>query len=91
MGLERNAILRVGGWWTTLGWLSKCRGILVRYEKKARNYLAMLQLACALIWYLRWYQLEVLRWLLTWDRLKHNRVQHVVAGGCIANSSLPAH
>ncbi len=26
----------------TLGWLSKCRGILVRYEKKARNCLAML-------------------------------------------------
>lgn len=45
----------------TLGWLSKCRGILVRYEKKARNYLAMLQLACALIWYRRWYQLKVLR------------------------------
>ena len=32
----------------TLGWLSKCRGILVRYEKRARNYLAMLQLACVL-------------------------------------------
>ena len=28
----------------TLGWLSKCRGILVRYEKKSENYLAMLQL-----------------------------------------------
>ena len=42
----------------TLGWLSKCRGILVRYEKRASNYLAMLQLACVLIWYRRWYQLK---------------------------------
>ena len=25
----------VGGWWKrTLGWLSKCRAILVRYDKK---------------------------------------------------------
>ena len=45
----------------TLAWLSKCRAILVRYDKKARNYLAMLQLACALIWYRRWWQLRVLR------------------------------
>ena len=35
----------------TLGWLSKCRAILVRYDKKASNYLGLLQLACALIWY----------------------------------------
>ncbi len=35
----------------TLAWLSKCRGILVRYDKKASNYLGLLQLACALIWY----------------------------------------
>ncbi len=45
----------------TLAWLSKCRAILVRYDKKARNYLAILQLACALIWYRRWWQLRVLR------------------------------
>lgn len=45
----------------TLGWLSKCRGILVRYEKKSDNYLAMLQLACALLWYRRWWKLAVLR------------------------------
>ena len=37
----------------TLGWLSKCRGILVRYEKKAENYLALVQFACALLWYRR--------------------------------------
>lgn len=45
----------------TLAWLSKCRAILVRYDKKARNYLAILQLACALIWYRRWWKLRVLR------------------------------
>ncbi len=45
----------------TLAWLSKCRAILVRYDKKAKNYLALLQLASALIWYRRWWQLRVLR------------------------------
>ena len=35
----------------TLGWLSKCRAILVRYDKKAANYLGLLQLACALLWH----------------------------------------
>jgi putative transposase len=34
----------------TLAWLSKCRGLLVRSEKKACNYLGLLQLACALLW-----------------------------------------
>ena len=34
----------------TLAWLSKCRGLLVRYEKKAANYLGLLQWACALLW-----------------------------------------
>jgi putative transposase len=37
----------------TLAWLSKCRGLLVRYEKKSENYLALLQFACALLWYRR--------------------------------------
>ena len=41
----------------TLAWLSKCRGILVRYDKKASNYLGLLQLACALIWYRRQWSL----------------------------------
>ena len=45
----------------SLAWLSKCRAILVRYDKKAKNYLALLQLACALIWYRRWWRLKVLR------------------------------
>ena len=44
----------------TLAWLSKCRAILVRYDKKAKNYLALLQLACVLIWYRRWWRLRVL-------------------------------
>ena len=42
----------------TLSWLSKWRGILVRYEKKAENYLAVLQLACALLWYRRVWTLK---------------------------------
>ena len=45
----------------TLGWLSKCRGILVRYAKKSCNYLGIIQLACTLLWYRRQYRLEVLR------------------------------
>ena len=35
----------------TLAWLSKCRGLLVRYEKKPGNFLSLLKLACALIRY----------------------------------------
>ena len=34
-------------------WLSKCRGILVRYEKKDGNYLGLIQMACGLLWYRR--------------------------------------
>ena len=45
----------------TPGWLSKCRAILVRYDKKASNYLGLLQLACALIWYRRQWSLNNLR------------------------------
>jgi putative transposase len=37
----------------TLAWLSKCRAILVRYDKKDSNYLGLIQLACALYWYRR--------------------------------------
>lgn len=37
----------------TLAWLSRCRGILVRYEKQANNYMAILKLACALLWFRR--------------------------------------
>jgi len=45
----------------TLAWLSKCRAILIRYDKKAQNYLALLKLACALIWYRRHNRLCILR------------------------------
>lgn len=34
----------------TLAWLSKCRALLVRYDKKGSNFLGLLQLACALLW-----------------------------------------
>lgn len=40
-----------------LAWLSRWRGLLVRYEKKASNYLAVMQLACGLIWYRRCWRL----------------------------------
>ena len=43
----------------TLGWLSKRRAILVRYDKKPANYLGLLQLACALIWYRRQRRLAI--------------------------------
>ena len=41
----------------TLAWLCKCRGILVRYDKKDENYLGLIQLACALFWYRRLHRL----------------------------------
>jgi len=41
----------------TLAWLSKCRGLLVRYEKKAANYLGLLKLGCGLIWFRRYLRL----------------------------------
>ena len=41
----------------TIGWLNRSRGILVRYEKKGENYLAVVQLACALLWYRRMHRL----------------------------------
>jgi len=45
----------------TLAWLNRCRAILVRYEKKARNYLGLIKLACILFWYRRTVRLCVLR------------------------------
>jgi putative transposase len=41
----------------TLAWLCKCRAILVRYDKNDENYLGLIQLACALFWYRRLYNL----------------------------------
>lgn len=37
----------------TRGWLQKCRGLLVRYDKNWENYLGLIQLACALLWFRR--------------------------------------
>jgi putative transposase len=37
-------------------WLSKCRGILVRYEKEAGNCLGLIPLACGRLWYRRLYR-----------------------------------
>lgn len=45
----------------THAWMSKCRAILIRYAKKSSNYLGIIQLACALLWYRRQYRLSVLR------------------------------
>lgn len=42
----------------TIAWLNKCRAILVRYDKHARNYLGLVQLACALLWYRRLHRLR---------------------------------
>ena len=42
----------------TLGWLSKCRGILIRYAKRSPNYLGVIKLACILLWYRRLHRLK---------------------------------
>jgi putative transposase len=42
----------------TFAWLSKCRGILVRYEKKDGNYLGLIQMACGLLWYRRLHRIR---------------------------------
>ncbi len=45
----------------TLAWLSKCRAILIRWDKHAANYLGLLKLACALLWFRRYHRLAGLR------------------------------
>ncbi len=45
----------------TLAWLTHCRGLLVRWEKKAENYLGLIKLACILLWFRRWHRLVLLR------------------------------
>ena len=54
----------------TLGWLSRCRAILVRYEKKGANYLGMIKVACILLWYRRQHRLLC---TLEFAGLKHLR------------------
>ena len=41
-----------------LAWLQKCRALLIRYDKKPINYLGLIQLACALLWYRRRHRLQ---------------------------------
>lgn len=48
----------------TLAWLSKCRALLVRYDKHAVNFLGLLQFACALLWFRRLHRLSRVRELL---------------------------
>lgn len=47
--MERSRKRRARRWVVerTISWLNRCRRILVRWEKKAENYLAMVELACA--------------------------------------------
>ena len=45
----------------TLAWLSKCRALLIRYDKHAANFRGLLQFACALIWFRRLHRLSLLR------------------------------
>jgi putative transposase len=45
----------------TLAWLSKCRALLVRYDKRSANFLGLLKLACALLWFRRLHRLPLLR------------------------------
>ncbi len=42
----------------TFAWLSRWRGILIRWDKKPSNYLAACKLACALLWFRRQHILE---------------------------------
>lgn len=42
----------------TFAWLSRWGGLLIRWEKKASNYLAVCKLACALLWFRRLHQLN---------------------------------
>jgi putative transposase len=45
----------------TLAGLSKCRALLMRYDKHASNFRGLLQFACALLWFRRLHHLSLLR------------------------------
>lgn len=45
----------------TLAWLNRCRAILIRYTKKAVNYLGRIPIACTLLWYRQSWRLLNLR------------------------------
>ncbi len=70
IGEEKRSLEKAGEKWyparrwvveRTLGWLSKCRAILIRYDKKAANYLGLIKVACILLWYRRQHRLSLLR------------------------------
>ena len=42
-------------------WLSKCRAILVRYQKKTANHLGLTNVACSLLEYCRQHLLSLFR------------------------------
>jgi len=42
----------------TFAWLCGCRAILVRYDKLAARYLALVKLASGLLWFRRWHELD---------------------------------
>jgi len=46
--------------WRTFALLSKCRGTLVRYDKKDANFHALIQMDCGLYLFARLRRLEVL-------------------------------
>ena len=41
----------------TLAGLHQCRGLLIRWEKKAQNSLGLIQVAGSLLWFRRWHRL----------------------------------
>ncbi len=41
----------------TLAWLSKRRATLIRWDKKAENYLGLLKLTYGLLWYRRYHRI----------------------------------
>jgi putative transposase len=45
----------------TIAWLSQCRAILIRWDVHSENYLGLIQLASALLWFRRLTRLQVLR------------------------------
>jgi putative transposase len=45
----------------TWSWLCSCRAILVRYDRKSSNYLALVKVACSLLWFRRWYRITELQ------------------------------
>ena len=57
---RRNAKKKARRWVVerTIAWLNRCRAILVRWAKKDANYLGLVKLACALLWYRRLHRLR---------------------------------